>query len=100
MHAALPGWPVVPPGGSGLSNLSVIPMYIIIPATASCEYAKSRISRAMLTPAGRVARAGNPPGPLRTEQGDFHHSAPPLRSLTELGPRSGHRSGVEGAGAP
>ncbi len=49
---------------------------------------------------GRVARVVAHPGPLRTEQGDFHHSALPLRSLTGLGPRSGRRSGVEGAGAP
>jgi hypothetical protein len=37
---------------------------------------------------GRVARAVAHPGPLRSEQGDFHHSALPLRSLTELPPRS------------
>ncbi len=28
---------------------------------------------------GRVARTVARPGPLRSEQGDFHHSAPPLK---------------------
>ena len=49
---------------------------------------------------GRVARAVARPSPLRSEQGDFHHSALPLRSLTEPSPRSERRSGMVGAGAP
>ncbi len=49
---------------------------------------------------GRVARAVARPSPLRSEQGDFHHSALPLRSLTEPSPRSEHRSGMMEAGAP
>ncbi len=28
---------------------------------------------------GRVARTVSHPSPLRSEQGDFHHSAPPLK---------------------
>ena len=31
------------------------------------------------TASGREARVVAHPGPLRTEQGDFHHSAPPLK---------------------
>ena len=49
---------------------------------------------------GRVARAVARPSPLRSEQGDFHHSALPLRSLTEPSPRSERRSGMVEAGAP
>ncbi len=45
---------------------------------------------------GRVARAVARPGSLRSEQGDFHHSALPLRSLTvpetPLGPLSGQNT--------
>jgi len=49
---------------------------------------------------GQVARAVTRPSPLRSEQGDFHHSALPLRSLTEPSPRSERRSGVVEAGVP
>ncbi|MGH7573616.1 MAG: DUF222 domain-containing protein [Longimicrobiales bacterium] len=49
---------------------------------------------------GRVARAVARPSPLRSEQGDFHHSAPPPGSLREPEPRSTRRPGVSGAGAP
>ena len=48
----------------------------------------------------RVARTVARPSPLRSEQGDFHHSALPLRSLTEPSPRSERRSGVVEAGGP
>src|SRR5919106_1508268 len=48
---------------------------------------------------GRVARAVARPGPLRSEQGDFHHSAPPPSSLRELRPRSIRRPGFVEAGA-
>ncbi len=43
---------------------------------------------------GRVARAVARPSPLRSEQGDFHHSAPPLKqSHSARGPFCGPPSG-------
>jgi hypothetical protein len=54
----------------------------------------------LTVPRSRVARAVARPGPLGTEQGDFHHSALPLRSLTKPWSRSERRSGVVEADAP
>ena len=45
---------------------------------------------------GRVARAVTRPGPLRSEHGDFHHSAPPLKqshgARGPFGPPSGQNA--------
>jgi hypothetical protein len=75
----------------GLLDSSLLPICCLLGSRA-CYPADWSIAGAGLAPARKAALIGC--------TGDFHHSAPPLRSLTEPVPRSVHRFGLVGAGVP